>query len=363
MEDVLFSPYKLGHITLKNRIVMAPMTRSRAAGNIPNEMMAEYYSQRADAGLLITEGTSPSPNGLGYARIPGLFNRDQLNGWRKVTDAVHKKSGNIVVQLMHTGRVSHPLNMPAHAKIISSSAEALKGEIWTDQKQMQPFPVPQEMSLDDIHDTIEEFGKSAQFAIEAGFDGVELHSANGYLIEQFINPTVNKRNDQYGGTIENRIRFVLEIAQKTADAVGGEKVGIRVSPYGVSNGLALYDEIDETYSLMAQKLSGIGLVYMHVVDHSALGAPPVHPSVKTAIRTNFKGTLILSGGYDALKAEQDIKESKCDLVAFGRYFISNPDLVSKLKDGLKLQDADSNTFYTPGAKGYIDYLVNEMVSL
>lgn len=358
MKDLLFSPYKLGHITVKNRIVMAPMTRSRAVGNIPNEMMAEYYSQRAEAGLLITEGTSPSFNGLGYARIPGLFNQEQLNGWRKVTDAVHEKSSNIFVQLMHTGRVSHPLNMPVNSKIISSSAEMLEGEIWTDQKQMQPFPIPKEMSPDEIDDTIEEFRKSAKFAIEAGFDGVELHGANGYLIEQFINPTVNKRNDQYGGTIENRIRFVLEIAQKTVDAIGGEKVGIRVSPYGVSNGLAIYDMIDETYSLMAQKLSEIGLVYMHVVDHSALGAPPVNPSVKAAIRRSFKGTLILSGGYDAIKAEQDLKELKGDLIAFGRYFISNPDLVQRFKDGLKLQDADSSTFYSSGAKGYIDYLVN-----
>ena len=227
MEDLLFTPYNLGHVTLKNRIVMAPMTRSRAIGNIPNDLMAEFYSQRADAGLLITEGTSPSPNGLGYARIPGLFNQEQMLGWKNVTEKVHKKDGKIFIQLMHTGRVSHPLNMPPDAKIFSSSAEMLKGEMWTDQKQLQPYPVPQEMSYDDIQNTIGEFINSAKLAIEAGFDGVELHGANGYLIEQFINPTVNKRTDQYGGTIENRIRFVLEIAQKTADVIGGDKLGIR----------------------------------------------------------------------------------------------------------------------------------------
>lgn len=358
MENLLFSPYKLGQITLKNRIAMAPMTRSRAIDNIPNEMMAEYYAQRASAGLLITEGTSPSPNGLGYSRIPGLFNERQVNGWKKVTDAVHQKGGKIFVQLMHTGRVSHPLNMPANAKIMAPSAIGFKGEVWTDQKQMQPFPIPEEMTYDEIQSTINEYVGSAKLAIEAGFDGVELHGANGYLIEQFINPTANKRADEYGGTIENRLRFVLEIAKKVAAAIGGDRLGIRVSPYGVSNGMALYDEIDEAYSILAKKLSEIGLVYLHIADHSSMGAPEVNPSVKIKIRENFKGSLILSGGYDAVKAEQDIKESKGDLVAFGRYFISNPDLVNKLKLGLQLREADKETLYSGGAKGYIDYPIN-----
>lgn len=355
MEELLFSPYRLGHIILKNRIVMAPMTRNRAIGNIPNMLMAEYYSQRTDAGLLITEGTSPSPNGLGYARIPGLFNNEQATGWKEVTDAVHKKGGKIFVQLMHTGRVSHPLNMPANTRILAPSAIALKGEVWTDQEQMQPYPVPQEISLEDIQNAIAEYIKSAKLAIEAGFDGVELHGANGYLIEQFLSPSTNKRKDQYGGKIENRIRFAIEIAKKTVEAIGGDKVGIRVSPYGVASGMEIYDEIDETYSLLAQKLSEMGIVYMHIADHSSMGAPTVNPSVKSAIRKNFKGTVILSGGYDAIKAEQDIKESKGDLVAFGRYFISNPDFVDKLKLGSQFREADQSTFYTPGAKGYIDY--------
>jgi N-ethylmaleimide reductase len=259
---------------------------------------------------------------------------------------------------MHTGRVSHPLNMPPDAKIFSSSAEILKGEMWTDQKQLQSYPVPLEMSYKDIEDTITEFVNSAKLAVEAGFDGIELHGANGYLIEQFINPTVNKRNDQYGGSIENRIRFALEIAQRTADVVGGDKLGIRVSPYGAASGMGVYNEIDETYSLLAEKLSALGLVYIHVVDHSSLGAPEVKSSVKTAIRENFKGTIILSGGYDVVKAEQDLKEKKGDLVAFGRYFISNPDLVNKLQHGSHLQKADSSTFYTPGDKGYTDYQSN-----
>jgi N-ethylmaleimide reductase len=358
MEDLLFTPYKLGHVTLKNRIVMAPMTRSRAIGNIPNDLMAQFYSQRADAGLLITEGTSPSPNGLGYARIPGLFNQEQMLGWKNVTEKVHNKGGKIFVQLMHTGRVSHPLNMPPNAKIFSSSPIAIKGEMWTDQKQLQTYPVPQEMTYDDIQDTIGEFVKSAKLALEAGFDGVELHGANGYLIEQFISPTVNKRTDQYGGSIENRLRFVLEIAQRIVNEIGGNKLGIRVSPYGVASGMGIYDEIDETYSLLAEKLSALGLVYIHVVDHSSLGAPEVKLSVKTAIRNNFKNTIILSGGYDSVKAEQDLKDKKGNLVAFGRYFISNPDLVNKLKHGAQLHKADTATFYTPGEKGYTDYQSN-----
>lgn len=355
MENILYSTYKLGQIELKNRIVMAPMTRSRAIGNIPNEMMAEYYSQRAEAGLLITEGTAPSPNGLGYARIPGLFNKTQAEAWKKVTEAVHAKDGKIFVQLMHTGRVSHPLNMPENTRIIAPSAERLQGETWTDQKQMQPYPVPQEMNYDDINNTIDEFAKSSQLAIEAGFDGVELHGANGYLIEQFINPAANKRTDNYGGSPENRIRFAFEVAQKTVNTIGSDKVGIRVSPYGVTNGMEIYDEIDETYSLLAQKLSELGIVYMHIADHSSMGAPTVNPSVKTAIRNNFKGTIILSGGYNAEKAEEDLQKSKGDLVAFGKYFIANPDLITKFRLGLPLQEADQNTFYSAGAEGYIDY--------
>ncbi|HUX92362.1 MAG TPA: alkene reductase [Ignavibacteriaceae bacterium] len=355
MQKLLFSEYKLGRITLNNRIVMAPMTRSRAINNIPNEIMVEYYKLRADAGLLLTEGTSPSPNGLGYARIPGLFNDYHVQAWQKVTEAVHAKSGHIFVQLMHTGRVSHPLNLPADAKILAPSPIGLKGEAWTDQKQMQPFPVPQEMSLEDIQNAIDEYAHSAKLAIKAGFDGVELHAANGYLIEQFINPAANHRDDQYGGLAENRIRFALEIAQKVTEAIGGDRVGIRVSPYGVSNDLSIYDDIDNTYSLLAERLSKIGLAYIHVVDHSSMGAPVVSPSVKKVIRERFKGAYILSGGYDAEKAEQDLLENNGDLVAFGKLFISNPNLVEKLKKSIQLKKSDASTYYTPGEKGYTDY--------
>ena len=358
MQDLLFSEYKLGGRTLKNRIVMAPMTRSRAVNNIPNDLMAEYYKLRTDAGLLITEGTSPSPNGLGYARIPGLFNNDHVDGWRKTTHAVHDNGGRIFVQLMHTGRVSHPLNLPAGARVLAPSAIGINGDTWTDKKQMQPFPVPQEMTSEDIDNAITEYVQSAKLAIEAGFDGVELHAANGYLIEQFINPSANQRSDKYGGSIENRIRFAVEIARKTAAEIGAERVGIRVSPYGVSNGLTFYDGIDDTYSQLADELNKLDLAYMHIVDHSAMGAPSVNPEVKNIIRRKFKGTIILAGGYDAEKAEQDIRENKADLIAFGRYFISNPNLVQKLKHHVVLYEADRTTFYSPGIQGYLDYPVN-----
>jgi N-ethylmaleimide reductase len=355
MEKLLFSQYNMGTINLKNRIVMAPMTRSRAIGNIPNDLMAKYYEQRAEAGLIITEGTSPSPNGLGYSRIPGLFNQEQAAGWRKVTDAVHSKEGKIFVQLMHTGRVSHPLNMPADAKIVAPSAIGLKGQMWTDQQQMQPYPVPKEMTLAEIKEAIDEYVLSARLAVSAGFDGVELHGANGYLIEQFINPSANQRNDEYGGSAENRIRFAVEIVEKVIAAIGKEKVGMRVSPYGAANELEAYEGLEDTYALLAEKLNNLGLAYIHVVDHSAMGAPAVTDSVKNIIRNKFKRTVILSGGYDAEKAENKLVEKKGDMIAFGRPFISNPNLVEKLKTGAKLNNADMNTFYTPGEKGYIDY--------
>jgi N-ethylmaleimide reductase len=357
MNTLLFSEYTLGRITLKNRIVMAPMTRSRAINNVPNALMAEYYRQRADAGLLITEGTSPSPNGLGYSRIPGLFTADQVAGWRGVTDAVHSRGGRIFVQLMHTGRVSHPLNLPAGARVLAPSAIGLSGAIWTDQEQMQPYPVPEALTAAEIQSTIGEYVASARLAIEAGFDGVELHGANGYLIEQFINPSANQRTDEYGGSAENRIRFAVEIAQQTAAAIGADRVGIRVSPYGAGGDMKPYDGLEETYGLLAEKLSAIGILYMHVVDHSAMGAPPVSDSVKELIRGKFSGTFILAGGYDADKAEQDLQAKKGDIVAFGRAFISNPNLVTKLSQRSELTAPDMSTFYTPGEKGYTDYSI------
>jgi len=354
----LFSPYQLGNITLSNRIVMAPMTRSRATGNIPNDLMAEYFGARAAAGLIITEGTSPSPNGLGYARIPGIFSEAQVAGWKKVTDAVHARDGHIFVQMMHTGRISHPLNLPEGAEVVAPSPiAAANTQMYTDQEGLVALPVPREIATKEIPTLINEFVHAAKSAIAAGFDGVELHAANGYLLEQFLNAATNQRTDEYGGSFENRNRLVLEVAAAVADAIGKERTAIRLSPFGVANEIVPDETTVEQYTALAEGLQKIGVVYIHVVDHAALGAPQVPDSVKEAIGKNYTGTIIISGGYDAEKAEADLEAEKGDLVAFGRPFISNPDLVERFKTGAELQAPDPATFYSPGEKGYTDYPV------
>ncbi|QBO58812.1 alkene reductase [Chryseobacterium salivictor] len=357
--ETLFSPYQLGSITLKNRIVMAPMTRSRATGNIPNDLMAQYYGSRASAGLIITEGTAPSPNGLGYARIPGIYSDGQIAGWKKVTDAVHQAGGKIFVQLMHTGRISHPLNMPEGAEVIGASPiAAVNTQMYTDQEAMQSLPVPREVATAEIPTIIAEFVHAAKSAVAAGFDGVELHAANGYLLEQFLNTASNQRTDAYGGSIENRNRLVLEAAEAVAAAIGKDKTGIRLSPFGAFGEMLPDETTGEQYAQLAAGLKAIGILYIHVVDHSSMGTPTVPQSVKDAIRKEFGGTIILSGGYDADRAEADLKAGKGDLVAFARPFIANPDLVKKFAAGAALAAPDPDTFYTPGEKGYTDYPVS-----
>lgn len=351
----LYTPITLGKLTLQNRIVMAPMTRCRAIGSVPNELMEKYYAQRADAGLIISEGVSPSANGMGYARQPGLFTEAQIQGWRRVTDGVHKAGGHIFMQMMHDGRVSHPANMQEGTKIVAPSALAAPGEMWTDSQGMQPYPVPIEMSEADIQQAIAEYVQGAKNAVAAGFDGIELHGANGYLIDQFLNAATNHRTDTWGGSVTNRIRFAVEIAKGAAKAIGADRIGMRISPYGVFNGTAPDAEMDALYAALIEELNAIGLVYIHIVDHSAMGAPEVSPALKAAIRANFKGRYILSGGYDAARANSDLDANLGDLVAFGRPFISNPDLVQKLRTGSELTAPDFNTFYTPGEKGYTDY--------
>jgi N-ethylmaleimide reductase len=357
MYENLLSPFRLGKLDLKNRVVMAPMTRNRSIGNVPSELVATYYEQRNEAGLILTEGTSPSPNGLGYPRIPGLFNDAQLDGWRKVTTRVHKEGGKIFVQLMHSGRVGHPLNLPNGAEVLGPSAIALSGEMYTDAQGPQPHPVPRAMTDKDIERTIDEYAVSAGNAMDAGFDGVELHGANGYLIDQFLNTASNQRTDRWGGSVEGRARFALEIARRVAERIGSDKVGMRISPYGVFNGMTPDPQMDELYAHLAQELSSLGLVYVHVVDHSAMGAPPVKDEIKLTIRSRFKGAYVLSGGYDAKRAEHDLVEGRGELVAFGRPFLANPRLVTRMLSGELLAQPDFATFYTPGEKGYTDYPV------
>jgi N-ethylmaleimide reductase len=355
---MLFEALVTPSLKLTNRAVMAPMTRSRAVdANTPNALMAEYYAQRATAGLIIAEGTSPSPNGLGYARIPGLFDSAQVGGWKLVTDAVHAKGGKIFVQLMHTGRVTHVANLPAGAEVLGPTAEVCPGEMYTDAKGMQPHSKPRAMTGADIAHAVGEFAKSAQLAVEAGFDGVELHAANGYLIEQFLNANVNTRTDAYGASIEGRNRFALEVARATAAAIGAERVGIRLSPYGVFNATGPFADLEGQYVALVQALSKLGLQYLHVLDHSAMGAPPVPAEMKSRLRAAFQGVFILAGGFDCDSAERALEAREADLIAFARPFLANPDLVARMRTGAPLNAVDMATFYTPGPKGYTDYPV------
>jgi N-ethylmaleimide reductase len=345
----LLSPYRLGPIELTSRVVMAPMTRCRAIGAVPNELMRDYYVQRASAGLIITEGTATSPSALGYARIPGLYTADQVKAWRRITSGVHEAGGRIFVQLMHTGRVGHPNNLGPAARLLAPSAVASSGQMWTDQAGMQPLPAPEEMTAADIRDTRNEFVQVSKNAIEAGFDGVEYHAANGYLLEQFIHPHTNRRTDVYGGSIENRIRYVLEVTHATADAIGADRTGIRLSPYGTFNDLPHHGEVHASYEALARELRG--LVYVHVVKNSHAD----FPETARAIRTLFGGTTILNGGFDPATAQQALEASQADLISFGKLYVSNPDLPVRIQRRLELVEPKTELFYTAGAEGYVDY--------
>ncbi|HEX8528697.1 MAG TPA: alkene reductase [Cytophagales bacterium] len=359
MTDKLFSDFQLGPFRLSNRIVMAPMTRSRANGNVPNALMASYYGQRAGAGLIITEGTAPSPDALGYSRIPGLFTAAQADGWRSVTEAVHARGSRVFVQLMHTGRIGHPLNLPAGARLLAPSAVVAKGQIWTDQEGLRPHPVPEALTTEEVQAVIDEFVAAARLAVEAGFDGVELHGANGYLLEQFLNPASNQRTDAYGGSVENRSRFVLETARQVAAAIGKERVGVRLSPYSVYNDQPLYESIDETYAYLAGELNSLDIAYLHLVSNAAPENQAAIRNLYGAIRKAFAGPIILCGDYDRTRAEAELQSGLADLVAFGRPFVSNPDLPERLRTGAELAVPDHTTFFAGGDKGYLDYPVLE----
>lgn len=353
---MLFDAFSLRATSLSNRVVMSPLTRSRASSdNTPTRLMADYYAQRASAGLIITEGTSPSPNGVGYPRIPGLFNDAQVQGWKLVTDAVHAKGGKIVVQLMHTGRVSHQANLPAGAQVLGPSPEVCPGEMWTDTQGSQPHTPPRAMTEADIQTVIGEYATAARLAIQAGFDGIELHAANGYFLEQFLNANINRRTDGYGGTAEGRNRLVLEVARAAVKEIGAERVGMRLSPHGVVNAAGAFDGVDEQYLSLVKQLSALGLMYVHVLDHSAMGTPPVPAKLKADLKAAFNGPFILAGGQNNASAEQALSQGLADLVAFGRPFIANPDLVERMRQDAALNAPDPTTFYTPGAKGYTDY--------
>lgn len=352
----LFEPVTLGRLSLKNRIVMAPMTRCRAVeDNLPNQLMAEYYAQRAEAGLIITEGTSPSRNGTGYPRIPGIWSERQAAGWGKVTSGVHKKGSIIFVQLMHTGRVGHPFNLPEGAELLAPSAIAAEGTMFTDGHGPQPYPVPRAMTEADVWTAVDEYTRAARNAIAAGFDGVELHGADGYLLEQFLSPHSNQRDDAWGGSVEKRIGFVIEVVKRVTAAIEPHRVGIRLSPYGTNGGVKAYPEIDQTYLELVARLVPYGLQYLHLADHSSLGAPKAPEALRRALRRAWPRTVVLSGGLDCNLAEAALRDGKGDLFAFARAFLANPDLVTRMQRDLPLNAPDPATFYTPGPRGYTDY--------
>jgi len=332
------------------------MTRNRALGNVPNELMAEYYGQRASAGLIITEGTAVSPNSVGYPRIPGIYTPEQVRAWRASVDAAHRGGAKIFLQLMHTGRISHANNLPQGEKIVAPSALAAKESMYTDSAGPQPLPVPEAMSPADIKAAIQQHVQAARNALEAGFDGVELHGANGYLIEQFLRPTSNQRTDEYGGDIGGRSRFLLELIEAVERAVGKQRLGVRLSPFGVFNDMPLYEQMESDYTRVSELLGQANATaYVHLVDHTSMGAPAVPQSIKQTFRKNFRGTLILSGGYDAQSAERDLAAGAGDLIGFGRPFLANPDLPTRFRSGATLNAPDFATFYMPGEKGYTDY--------
>lgn len=350
----MLTPYAKGALKLKNHLVMAPMTRSRAIDNLPNELMAAYYAQRAGAGLIITEGTAPSPNALGYARIPGIYSREQTNAWKTVTSAVHANGAKIFLQLMHTGRIGHPANLPAGARLVGPSKIKAAGEIWTDALGQQAYPEPEALTAEGIDAVIAEFVSAAHNAIEAGFDGVELHGANGYLVEQFLNPHVNNRTDTYGGNVENRARLAIRIVQEMAAAIGAGRVGVRFSPYSTLGDLPPYaeQEVHETYALLARELDKSGIAYLHI------GVSAIIPQQTfDVIRDGFKGTIILCNGLTPETAETALHAGFADLIAFGRAFLANPDLDKRIAAAAALNQPDFNTLYTPGPVGYTDYPV------
>ena len=345
----LFDPYELGKISLANRIVMAPMTRNRADENgDPNELMVEYYKQRATFGLIVTEGTAPEHVGKAYPGIPGIYTEPQIAGWKKITDAVHNAGGKIFMQLMHSGRISH--KKITGLDPISASAVKPAGELFTGSG-MDSFEVPREMSLSEIATTKAAIVQAAKNAILAGFDGVELHGANGYLLHQFLAPNSNIRSDIYGGSIENRARFVIELLQEVVSAIGNEKTAIRISPNGTFNDIA-ETEVEATYSHLISNIEKLGLAYLHISDQAGFDAIGF-------ARKNYSGCIMANSGYaDKTKVETSnriISESLADLFSFGRMALANPDLPKRLLEGLDFNSADSKTFYSRGPIGYTDY--------
>ena len=350
----LLEPFKLGPITLKNRAVMAPLTRNRAvAGLVPNPLAIDYYGQRASAGLLITEASQVSQQGQGYQDTPGIYTREQVAGWKKVTDRVHAEGGHIYIQLWHVGRISHVDLQKDGAAPVAPSAIRAKTKTFVGGK-FNDVSEPRALELSELPGIVNDFRKSAALAREAGFDGVEIHGANGYLLDQFARDGTNKRTDGYGGSIENRARLMLEVAKAVASEIGADRTGIRISPVTPANDVsdsnpqALFDHIVEG-------LSALKLVYLHVIEGATGGPRDNAPFDYASLRKRFKGAYVGNNAYDLALAEKVLAANEADLIAFGKLFIANPDLVERFRQGAPLNDPDKATFYGGGEKGYTDY--------
>lgn len=362
MSNELFSSFRLGALTLPNRIAMAPMTRCRATNPAiaPTPMMVEYYGLRADAGLIISEGVPVSPQARGYAFTPGLYSAEQVAGWQAVTNEVHKLGGRIFAQLWHCGRISHGSLRDDHAPPVGPSTIAANGRSMaldraTGQAALTPCEAPRALSTAEVKGVVGEFVQAARNAVAAGFDGVEIHGANGYLLDQFRCPFVNDRHDEYGGSLANRCRLHLEIAREVAAAIGAGRTGIRLSPLGQANDMRPDPEPMTTYGYLAEELQKIGLVYLHLYDQSTSWIHDPDDALLRLIRAKFTNALMLCGGFTGKKAEAALAAGSGDLIAFGKPFISNPDLVSRLRQGVELAPWDSKTFYLGGHGGYLDY--------
>lgn len=346
----LFDPVTLGAVQLRNRVVMAPMTRSRAGvGDVPTELHVDYYRQRAGAGLIVAEGTQPSKNGKGYCRTPGIHSAEQIAGWRQVTDAVHAAGGSIALQVMHCGRVGSHHNKDADAETIAPSAIQAKGQIYTDAVGMADLDLPRALSLDEIPGVIDEFRQAAVNARAAGFDAVELHVASGYLPMQFISTGTNHRTDGYGGSLNHRLRFVVETLEAMSAAVGADRVGFRICPGNPFNDMH-DDDPTETYTALIKAVAPLKLAYLHMIRSPLKGL-----DIFAIAREHFGGATIINESFDATSGHRAIADGIGDAVSYGRSFIGNPDLVDRFRRELPLANFDLKSLYTPGPKGYTDY--------
>lgn len=351
----LFTPVQLGPYELPNRIVMAPMTRNRASDSfVPASISETYYSQRASAGLIITEASQVSPQGAGYPRTPGIYNEEQIEAWRRITEAIHRRGGRVFLQLWHAGRISHPSVLPNGVLPVSPSSQQAEGQIMT-KSGMQDYVVPRALDTDEIPELITQFRIGAENAMKAGFDGVEVHAANGYLLDQFIRDGLNDRHDDYGGSVENRVRLLIEVTAAVTDVWGGDRVGVRISP--LVNVHSVCDSDPEaTFSYLVAQLNAFRLAYLHVFE-SVIPAPnqtrPLFDIKK--LQETFAGTYIANGGYDANSADKALASQRADLVSFAGLFIANPDLPRRFRENASLRPADMETFYQGDEKGYTDY--------